>query len=174
MANACVDANDFQTDSGGRLQLNPEYLQTPTLTFTRTLGGAANVYAQIPDIAPLAVVVPGLYLVSWDAHGNATNNPNSPGTPINSCALAGLGLNGALVGGSETMLALNSLGGSPSIAVPALQIHGSGSGSRVIQLAAGDLLSMFGARSSDAGTNTEMISNNQGRCRITAVRIGTS
>lgn len=174
MANACVDANDFQTDSGGRLQLNPEYLQTPTLTFTRTLGGAANAYAIIPDIAPLVVVVPGLYVVHWDAHGNATNNPNSPGTPINSCALAGLGLNGALVGGTETMLVLNSLGGSPSVNIPAYQIHGSGSGSRVLQLAAGDQLSMFGARSSDAGTITEMRSDNQGRCRITAWRIGTA
>lgn len=174
MANACVDSNDFQTDSGGRLQLNPEYLQTPTLTFTRTLGGAANTYAIIPDIAPLVVVVPGLYVVTWDAHGNATNPPNAPGTPINTCALAGLGLNGALVGGSETMLQLNSLGGSPGIAIPSMQLHGSGSGHRVIQLAAGDLISMFGARSSDAGTTTEMISNNQGRCRITAWRIGTS
>lgn len=174
MANACVDANDFQTDSGGRLQLNPEVLQTPTLTFTRTLGGAANAYAIIPDIAPLVVVVPGLYIVTWDAHGNATNNPNSPGTPINSCALAGLGLNGALVGGTETMLVLNSLGGSPGIAIPAMQIHGSGSGHRAIQLAAGDQLSMFGARASDAGTITEMRSDNQGRCRITAWRIGSS
>jgi hypothetical protein len=169
-----VDASDFQTDSGGRLQLNPEYLQTPTLTFTRTLGGVANTYVIIPDIAPLVVVVPGLYVVAWDAHGNATNNANSPGTPINSCALAGLGLNGALVGGSETMLILNSLGGSPSVNIPAYQIHGSGSGHRIIPLVAGDQLSMFGARSSDAGTTTEMISNNQGRCRITAWRIGTS
>lgn len=173
MANVCVDPNDFKTDSGGRLQLRPVYLQTPTLNFTRVLGGAANVYAEIPDIAPLTVVVPGTYVVAWEAHGNATNTPATPGILVNTAALCGLGLNNALVGGTETMMILNSQG----VAVteePSYQLHGTGAGTRVLDLVAGDELSMFGARSSDPGTTTQMISNNQGRCRITAWRIGTT
>lgn len=175
MANACVDPQDFQTDAGGRLQLNPEALQTPTQTFTRTLAGAPNAYAIVPDITPLAVVVPGKYVVAWEAHGNATNTPAGSGTVVATSAQVGIGLNGALVGGSETMVQLN-LQGSPSVGEtePAYQLHGSGGGHRILDLVVGDLISLFAARSSDPGTTTEIISSNQGRSRITMWRIGPS
>ena len=173
MANVCVDPKDFQTDAGGKLQLNPEFLQTPTLTFTRLLTGTANTYAIVPDIAPLVVVVPGIYVVTWDAHGNATNIPNTPGTSVNTSVSSALGLNGTMVGGTETMLMQNVLGGSPSIAIPAVQLHSSGTGHRVLTLAANDQISMFAARASDPGTTTDIRSDQQGRCRITMWRIGT-
>lgn len=173
MANACVDANDFQTDAGGRLQLNPSTLASPTASFVRTLLGAANVYAELPDIAALVVAVPGKYVVAWDAHGNATNTTASPGTPVNTTAMVGLGLNNALVGGTETMIMLNSQGG-PTTQEPAYQIHATGSGTEILDLIAGDELSLFAARASDAGTTTEIISNTQGRTRLRAWRIGPS
>jgi hypothetical protein len=175
MANACVDPNDFQTDTGGRLQLNPEALQTGLTTFTRTLGGAANVYSEIitAEVNWLTVVVPGKYVVSWDAHVNATITSAGAGIGVSASGSAAIGKNHALVGGTETMCQTVIQGGATTTE-PALQVHGSGSGSRVMDLVAGDIISMFASRNSDPGTTTELISNTQGRCRITMWRIGES
>lgn len=170
---ACADIADFRTDSGGRLQLSPHYLQTPLQTFTRTLTGLAGVYAELPDIAPLIVPagLGGIWVVNWEMHGNAFITLAGAGTAVVATVMGGLGLNNALVGGSETMLSRLDQK-APTTAQPPLEVHGTGAGSRVLTLAAGDELSLFAARTSDAGTTSEIISSVQGRTRLTAYRIG--
>lgn len=175
MANACVDPNDFQTDVGGRLQLNPEALQTGLTTFTRAIPGAANVYSEIitAEVNFLTVVVPGKYVVAWEAQANTTITTAAPGIGVSASASVAIGKNHAVVGGTETLCS-TVIQGSATTQEPALQTHGTGSGTRVLDLVAGDIISMFMSRNSDPGTTSEIISNSQGRSRITMWRIGLS
>lgn len=173
MVNVCVDDLDFRTDEFGRLQLNPIYAQTAVATFTHTLTGSAGVYEDISELPDLAVPETGLYLVTFAAHGNATNTAASPGTVVGTAVSAALYKNDVLVPNTETTLEINSQGSS-SVDQPALQLHGSGSCSQVLSLVKGDLLEIWAARNSDPGTTTQVLSNSQGRCRITALRLGSA
>lgn len=172
MANACVDPADFKTDSGGRLQLNPAYVQNALETFSRTMVGAAGVMEKVTEFDNLVVPRAGLYVVAWELHGEATNTSATAGTIVASQVVGALGLNGAVVGGTETML-INNTQGAPTTTEPAYGIHATGSGTRVIQLAANDTLEVWGSRTADAGTTCRIISSASGRCRVTAWRIGT-
>jgi hypothetical protein len=173
---ACADSNDFQTDSGGRLQLNPEGLQTALTTFARTIPGAANVYSEIltTEVSHLTVVVPGKYIVNWDAHANVVITSAAAGIGVSASASVAISLNhGGIIGGTETLCQTN-IQGAAVTTEPALQLHGSGSGTRIMDLVAGDVISMYMSRNSDPGTTSEILSNGQGRTRITMWRIGSS
>lgn len=169
----CVNQDDFQVDPvTGQLELRPRFVQSPALAFTHLLDGAANVFEKITEIPNLVLPAAGLWVVTMDVRGNATNTPAAPGIVVNTSAFAQLRLNDVLVPGSETMLQLNSQGVATT-QEPALQLHGTGSATRVVSAAAGATLSVWGARASDAGTNTEILSSPSGRSRITAWRIGS-
>lgn len=168
----CVDDRDFQTDPNGRLQLNATAVMTAGATFTHTLGGT-NVFEEITELGDLILPEDGLYEVTFDAQGNATNTPAGPGTIVATAATAALYKNDVFVANTETMLQLNSQGSS-TVDQPALQMRGTGSCTVTVQCVAGDRLSLYGKRNSDAGTTTQIVSNSNGRTRITAVRLGIS
>lgn len=167
----CVDEDDFKVDpDNGRLQLEHHFVQNSVETFVFTLDGANDVFEKVTDFDDVIIPVDGYYIVTMDARGNAIITTASPGTPVNASAVAQLRVNNVAVAGTETMLLLNSQGG-PDTQEPALQIQGTGSCTRTLFLTAGQALSMWGKRNSDLGTTTEIRSDDDGRCRITATRI---
>lgn len=173
MANACVDANDFQLDGGGRLQLDAHFLRSATANFTHTLAGLSGVYEEITEIAPLVIPVSGVWVVTWDVHGNVNNTPAAIGTAVATNVFASLFRNDVIVIGTETAVGINSQG-APTTAQPSLQLHMTGSGTDVLDLVANDELSLYAARASDAGTTTQVLSGPTGRTRIRAWRLGSS
>lgn len=174
MVSICVDQTDFKVDpSNGRLQIKPTYYQTPAVGFTHVLSGAQDVYEQVTELTGLTIPTAGIYEIGWTGVGNATITGAGPGTIVAVAAACAVYQNGVLIPNTETRMILNSQG-SPTTDQPALQLHASGSGTRVIQCAAGDVLTMWAKRVADAGTTTQILSNNAGRTRIAAVRLGSA
>lgn len=172
VASVCADATDFTTDdSNGRLKLNPHFRQNDVEAFTFTLNGAQNVFEQVTTFDDVIVPVSGYYILNGEAHGNATITSATPGTVVVAECSFQLRRNNSPIAGTETMLISNQQGSS-SVDQPALQLHGSGSCTRAVFLNAGDRISIWAKRNSDAGTTTEIISDDRGRCRVTLVRFG--
>lgn len=166
----CVDEDDFKVDPvNGRLQLEHHYVQNSPEAFTFVLDGANDVFEKITDFDDVVIVTEGYYIVTMDARGNATITEAGAGTVVAASVSAQLRVNNVAVAGTETMLVTNSQG-SPTTTEPAFQIHGSGSATRALFLNAGDALSLWGKRNADAGTTTTILSDDDGRCRITAIR----
>lgn len=174
MANACVDANDFQTDAGGRLQLNPTTEQNASVTFSHELDGVNGTYEEIAAFPNVVVPVTGKYLVTWDIHGYAGVFANTPGVAINQQTMGALSINNVFVAGTETMIASVNIGGSPSVSLPAESSEGTGSGTRVMDLTAGQQIGIQGAHNGNGTPNCFIMSNSDGRCRVTLVRLGSS
>lgn len=170
MASVCVDNDDFDVVDG-RLKLKPTFVQSVAANFVHVLDGAADVYEQIGELPTVIIPVDGTYLVSFEAHGNATNTAAIPGTVVGTSVAAALYKNGALLGNTETRLITN-IQGSSTVDQPALQLHATGAATRVATFAAGDTLQVWGSRNADAGTTCQIVSNSTGRTRITAVRLG--
>lgn len=174
MASICIDSNDFKVDpTNGRLQRKVTYYQTAVATFTHALSGVQDVYEQVTELTGLTIPVAGLYELGWTGVGNATITSAGAGTVVAVAAACAVYQNGVLIPNTETRMILNSQG-SPTTQEPALQLHASGSGIRVIQCAAGDVLTMWAKRVADAGTTTDIHSDNAGRTRITAIRLGSA
>lgn len=175
MANAasvCADDTDFAVDdTNGRLKLNPHFVQNNPEAFVFTLDGDQDTFEKVVDFDDVIIPVDGYYFVTMDVHGNATITSATPGTTVNAQISAQLRVNNSPIAGTETMVQLNSQGSS-TVDQPALQLHGSGSASRAVFLSAGARLSIWAKRNSDPGTTTTVVSDTQGRCRITAVRFG--
>lgn len=173
MANACVDANDFKTDSGGRLQLNPATAQNADVSFSHALNGVNGTYELVVGFP--AVVVPrnGLYLVHWDIHGYAGVFANTPGAALNQQTMGAIALNNVFVPGTETICASVNIGGSPAVGLPPFSSESTGSGSRVMQLTAGQQIRIMGAHSGNGTPNCFIISGNEGRCRVTMARLAS-
>lgn len=168
----CADSTDFSVDSdNGRLMLNPHYAQNNPEAFTFVLDGDQDTFEKVTDFDDVIVPVDGYYFLSADAHGNATITSAAPGTLVGAQCSFQVRRNNSAIAGTETMIQLNSQGSS-TVDQPALQLHGSGSCSRVVFLSAGDALSLWAKRNSDLGTTTTIVSDTQGRCRITLVRFG--
>lgn len=175
MANACADPNDFQTDAGGRLQLNPETEQTAAVVFSHLLDGVDGTYELITELPAVTPDVGGLYLVTWDAHGEVIVPPNNPGVALNARCFAAIAIGGVFQAGTETMVCSVNLGASPSINEVAQGTESTGSGSRVFQLTAGQTIQLMGAQDGNAApSSTRIISDTAGRSRITIVRLGTA
>jgi hypothetical protein len=174
MASICIDSNDFKVDpSNGRLQLKPVYYQTPATNFDHLLSGANGVYEQITELNGLTIGVAGIYDLNWTGVGNANNTSTAPGNIVNTSCACAVYQNGVLIPNTETRMMLNSQGSS-TVDQPALQLHASGSGHRVIQCAAGDVLTLWAQRNSVGGTDTHILSSGGGRSRISAVRRGSA
>lgn len=171
-ASVCADSTDFGVDvDNGRLKLSPHFVQNDVESFVFTLDGDQNTFEKITDFDDVIIPVSGYYYVTMDVHGNATITPTVNPNIVQAQVSAQLRVNNSPVAGTETMIQLNSEGSSTSDQ-PALQLHGSGSSSRVVFLTLGQRLSIWGKRNSDPGTTTTIVSDTQGRCRITAMRFG--
>jgi hypothetical protein len=172
VASICIDNNDFKVDPvNGRLELNHHFVQNNVETFApHVLNGAQDVFEKIVAFDDVVIPVDGYYIVTMDARGNATITSASPGTIVAASVSAQLRVNNVAVAGTETMLITNSQGSS-TVDQPALQLHGTGSCTRTLFLTAGQALSLWGKRNADPGTTTSILSDDDGRCRITATRI---
>jgi hypothetical protein len=147
------------------------FLQTSAATWTHTIAAASGTWEKITELPNLTATVPGLYWVTADAVANVTIPANAGGSNSAAAASIYLAKNDGMVPNTETRVNLESQS-NPTTAQPALQLHGTGSVSRMVQLAAGDYLSLWTQRASTASATTEILSNNVGRTRITAHRIG--
>lgn len=171
VATACADATDFTTQDG-KLKLAPHVYQNAVETFshlvpTTTPDGS---YETIGEFDPVTVTAAGLYLVSWDIHGYIALPAPNVGTALNGGVMGAVSVNGLFRAGTETMIAtINE--GQTSAAFPALGQEGTGSGSMTMQLAANSKLGLLGAQEGNGSNVSRIISDNRGRCRITAVRI---
>jgi hypothetical protein len=171
-ASVCADETDFAVDTdNGRLKLSPHFVQNELENFVFTLDGDQNVFEKVTDFDDVVIPVSGYYYVTMDVHGNATITPATPPNVVGAQVSAQLRVNNSPIAGTETMIQLNSQGVS-ALDEPALQLHGSGSSSRVVYLTLGQRLSIWGKRNSDPGTTSTIVSDNNGRCRITAMRFG--
>lgn len=170
----CIDGTDFQVIDG-KITLLPHALRSATANFTHLLDGANGTFEEITEIAPLVIPAGagGKWVVAWDVHGEATNTASTPPTAVSTNVYAALAKNNVVVVGTETEVLVNNQGITTN-AQPSYQLHATGSGTDILDLVPGDELSLFAARSSDAGTTTQVLSNPTGRTRIRAWRIGPS
>jgi hypothetical protein len=173
VANACVDSQDFKTDAGGKLQLNPATAQNASVSFSHALSGVNGTFETITEFPAVTIPRDGLYLVTWDIHGYAGVFPNTPGAAINQQTLGAISIGNVFQAGTETAIASVNIGGSPSVGLPAMSHESTGSGSRVFQLLATNQIRIMGAHSGAGTPNCFISSGPDGRCRITAVRIST-
>lgn len=175
VSTACADSTDFQKDAGGKLQLLPHTLRSATVSFNHLLDGADGVLEKITEIPNLVIPAGagGRWVVAWDIHGNANNTPATPPTAVATNVFGALAKNDVVVVGTETAVIVNSQA-TTTTAQPGYQIHATGSGTDILDLVAGDTLSLFAARQADAGTTTEVLSNTAGRTRLRAWRLGPS
>ena len=152
--------------------LNAVFAQTAAVTFSHTLGFVGT-YQDINEVPDLVIPADGFYEVVAEAAGDATITPAGAGTVVNASVSMALYKNNVIVPNTETRLILNVQGApSPGETEPALQLHGSGSVSRIVSCAAGDTFQIYGARVSDPGTTSRILSDGFGRSRISAHRIG--
>jgi hypothetical protein len=168
----CIDETDFKTDPGnGRLELNHVAAQNSPESFEFILDGDQDTFEKITDFDDVIVPETGYYTVTVDMRGKAVITTASPGTVVAASVSGQLRVNNAPVAGTETMLAMLSQG-APDTQEPASQTQGTGSCTRDLFLTAGQALSIWGKRNADLGTVTSILSDDDGRCRITLVRIG--
>jgi hypothetical protein len=152
--------------------LKSVFVQSAAVSFTHALG-FVGVYQDINEVPDLVIPANGVYLVTAEAAGVATITPAGPGTTVGASVSMALFKNNALVPNSETRCILNSQGAPiAGMTMPALQLHGSGSASRYLTCVAGDTFQLYGARNSDAGTTSNIVSGTDGRSRLSAHRIG--
>jgi len=171
VTSVCVDEDDFQVEAGtGRLQLAHHFVQNNPEAFSFTLDGANDVFEKITDFDDVIIPVDGYYIVTMDARGETVITGAGPGTVVATAVSAQLRVNNVAVAGTETMCCVTTQG-APTNDQPALQNQGTGSCTRTLFLTAGQALSMWGKRNADAGTTCLILSDDDGRCRITATRI---
>lgn len=170
MADVCADDVDFRVESG-QLQLFPHHQFTGSVTFTYVLDGVNGVYEEVTPLPGVNAPEDGIWVVTADVRGEALITPAAIGTDVEASVSAQLRVNGAAVLGSETMIARLHQD-APLNVQPELEIQNTGSVTRILALSAGDEVTVWAARTSDAGTTSQVVSNNLGRTRITMHRIG--
>ena len=170
MANACVDADDFMTDSGGRLQLRPHFAQTDQTNFSHVLDGVDGTYEVINELAAVVVPTDGLYVVNWGARGNVVNPSPAIGAIINASVFCGIAINGVFQFSTATMCTSVNQGAS-TVDQPALGSEGTGSGSKVFALTAGQQIRLHGAMRRSASSVCSILANNDGQCFVSIHRI---
>lgn len=145
------------------------YYQTVANTFTRTLAGAADVYEEVTELPDLILATPGLYIATMDVVGTATNAGSTAAISTN--VSAAMYRDGVLVPGTETKLS-SVIQGLAGTAQPALGVACQGSASRAIFSDGTTALTVWASRNAGAGSTATINSNNTGRTRIIAWRIG--
>lgn len=172
MATACANADDFDTDPGGALILNPHAYRSSAVSFTHALAGAVGVFEEITEIPEFVVPVAGLWVVTWDVRAQISY-PASAAASVAANVYCALYKNDVIVTGSETTCGINGQSATPT-SQPARQLQATGSGSEVLDLLVNDRMSIYAARAGDAGITTDVNSGNTGRSRIRAWRLGPS
>lgn len=170
MADVCVDDVDFQVEAG-QLRLFPHHMFTGSVTFVHVLDGTNGTYEEITALPGVVAPEDGIWVITADARAEALITPAAIGTDVEASVSVQLRVNGAAVLGSETMVARLHQD-APLNVQPELEIQNTGSVTRIVALSAGDEVTLWGARTSDAGTTSQVVSNNLGRTRITMHRIG--
>lgn len=143
--------------------------QTASIDFTHAITSGTAVWEEVTELPDLDVPEPGLYLISWTARGIAVIPTANAGNVHNTGTTVGVYRNGVLLPNTETLMTLVSQAAAVTTE-PALQMQGSGSGIQLVQLAAGDDLTLWAKRTNTTGTNS-IISNSDGRCRISVERV---
>lgn len=171
MANVCADNTDFKL-ADGRLQLSPHFYQNAVEDFSHLIPTTTpdGTYETITEFDPVIVATAGLYLVSWTIHGYVVLPQPTPGIPLNGGVMGAIAVNSVFRAGTETMIATVNEG-TTNTSFPAMGQEGSGSGSMVLQLGANSSLRILGAQEGNGSNVSRIISDNRGRCRITALRI---
>lgn len=144
-------------------------VQSAAQSFLHPLDGPELVWEEINELPGLVITVPGTYVVTFTARAQVVIPEVT--TVTNVGVAARLHVNGAPVPATETTLDLLSQGEATTIEAP-LQTHTSGTTSVVVTLAAGDVLTLAGQWFGTPDTTQSILSNAQGRTRITAHRIG--
>lgn len=170
VATVCADSNDFTT-SGGRLKLRRSQVQNEVEAFNWTLDGVQDVYEDIVPFDDIVIPLDGWYFVTMDVRANALITRANSGITVSAAIVAQLRLNDVAIPGTETKIIHNSQGQAVTTE-PTLRLESTGSCTRFLNLSAGDRLSIWAKRNADPGTTCEVISDADGRCRITAIRYG--
>jgi hypothetical protein len=172
IAVADSDGIDFTlTGSTVSGDLKSVYAQSSVVSFTHLLVAGAGVFVDINEVPDLVIPADGVYEVTGEAEGNATIIGVGPGSVVNAAVSIALYKNNVIVPNSETRCMFISQGTSTADQ-PALQLHATGSASRLVSCVAGDTFQLYASRNSSAGTTTQIVSNGDGRSRMSARRIG--
>ncbi|MFF5668800.1 hypothetical protein ACFY8S_01465 [Streptomyces hygroscopicus] len=139
-----------------QIGVDASWAQNSTLTFAHALNGADRVYEQITEIPPLTIPRAGTWEVDYNTRGVAQI---PAGTAASLYVVAGIYKNGALIVGSEAMLAGTTGAGS------VIQIQATGGMSFLHPFAAGDVVTLWAYRVGQTGT-ASIASNPDGRTRI--------
>lgn len=170
----CADETDFRTDPvTGRLMLDSHFAESSLHTFEFVLNGAQDVFEEVTDLPELVVPVTGLYIVVYDARGKAAVQSVAAGSIVGASVSAQLRIDNVVVPNTERMLAA-TIQGLPGLEQPALQTQGTGSCTTILQLNAGEGLSVWAKRNADAGTVTSVMSDDDGRTSIVIYRLAGS
>lgn len=170
-----VDCTDVRTCVGNNTPA--VFYQTPdgNADFTHNIAAAINVWEQVTELPAVTIAQAGTYLLDWEGSCNATIPVDAPGVSnIRAEVSTSLYRNGAQVPFTETKGVLVSQGTpAAGMTIPSLQIHANSHGSRVVSCAAGDQFTLWAKRvSNTASAIYQVLSNDAGRSRITATRIG--
>lgn len=144
-------------------------LETPldNPAFGNSLTSADQVWEHVDQIPDLVVVEPGTYRITMTARGTAGVNA---GTAVGTAFVyAGVALNGAVIPGTETVVAGQQK--AAGAATPAFQVESSGTVTFTKDLHPGDVLRLYGARLSNNSSVTSISSSAIGRSRLVAQRI---
>lgn len=147
-------------------------LETPldNPAFGNSLTSADQVWEHVDQIPDLVVVEPGTYRITMTARGTAGVNA---GTAVGTAFVyAGVALNGAVIPGTETVVAGQQK--AAGAATPAFQVESSGTVTFTKDLHPGDVLRLYGARLSNNSSVTSISSSAIGRSRLVAQRIALS
>lgn len=146
------------------------FYQTSAITFSHLIAAAANTYEKITELPDLILTVPGLYIVTTDVVGVATNTGSSG--LISTSIYAQLRRDGVAVPNTETRLA-SVIQGTAAAAQPSLGVASTGSSTRAVVSTGGTALSVWAAYAETTAANDATITSDAvGRTRITAWRIG--
>lgn len=176
-----VDCTDIRSCVG--TSTPAVFYQSPdaAASFTHNIVSAANTWEQVSELPSVVVAQSGTYLVDFEAAGNATIPATGSGQAVTGAIRAEVSIslyrNGVQVPNTETRAILLSQGApTGTMVIPSLQLHGDAKGSRVITCNAGDVLTLWTKNSSNntavVGIAYQVISNDSGRARIVAARIG--
>ncbi|MER6632316.1 hypothetical protein ABT301_29550 [Streptomyces sp. NPDC000987] len=134
-----------------RVGVDASWAQTPPLTFQQQVTGADHAWERIADVPTIAVPRAGIWEVDYSARGAVGNAGTTE------YLTAGIFTNGALIPGSETMVA-----GATGTNTGA---QATGGMSFVHEFAAGDTVELWAYRIGQDG-NAYILSNDDGRTSV--------
>ncbi|MFI0827289.1 hypothetical protein ACH4Q7_22855 [Streptomyces roseolus] len=148
--------------TAGLDRVDASWAQNGTLAFAHPLDGADRVFEQVTAVPALTIPRAGVWEVDYNARGVVQVPVGATGAEYVTAAIY---KNGALIVGSEAMLAGTNGGGTVSQA--------TGGISFLHPFAAGDVVTLWAYRIGPTGT-ASVVSNPDGRTRISCHWLGPS